>query len=183
MLVQQVWIGWKAGQFRHSTKLFLGKIVFYICDLATTLAMQIIWALGNIAADSRDMQKAVLEEGVLEPVLSCMKAAVAAVAATSAAAVDPSRTEGGGGRGIKEDRGPLALFRQAAWLLSNLCRPRPQDDKIYVRSTGPETSMFGTFQQNHYFAHAITWCHVRPDILTCNLSVTPHSPSGCGSGS
>ena len=90
------------------------------------LAQQIVWALGNIAADSRDMQKAVLEEGVLAPVLGCMRTSAAAAAAAAAPLNSPEGEEGA------ELKGPLALLRQSAWLLSNLCRPRPQDDKIYV---------------------------------------------------
>ena len=95
------------------------------------LAQQIVWALGNIAADSRDMQKAVLEEGVLAPVLGCMRTSAAAAAA--AAPTAPPEVDDG-----SEPKGPMALLRQSAWLLSNLCRPRPQDDKIYVRTWSGE---------------------------------------------
>ena len=69
------------------------------------------------------MQKAVLDEGVLELALRYLRAQAAEAGSSSAAALPG---EAG------DETGPLALLRQASWLLSNLCRPRPQDDKLCV---------------------------------------------------
>mmetsp|Transcript_2329 Transcript_2329/g.5203 ORF Transcript_2329/g.5203 Transcript_2329/m.5203 type:complete len:626 (+) Transcript_2329:275-2152(+) len=73
------------------------------CDDAEVLE-QAIWALGNIAADCKDLQKLVLEEGVVDPLLHC----------------------------IKRNMARTSLLRQSAWLLSNLCRPKPQLEELYA---------------------------------------------------
>jgi len=69
-------------------------------------APQAIWALGNIAADCTDLQRAVLDEEVVQPLLGCMERYM----------------------------GDASLLRHCAWLLANLCRPKPQDDALLVRA-------------------------------------------------
>uniref|UniRef100_A0A7S3QSF1 Importin subunit alpha n=2 Tax=Dunaliella tertiolecta TaxID=3047 RepID=A0A7S3QSF1_DUNTE len=68
----------------------------------TDVLEQAIWALGNIAADCTELQRAVLDEEVVFPLLECMERHMA----------HPS------------------VLRHCAWLLSNLCRPKPQEDVL-----------------------------------------------------
>mmetsp|Transcript_30665 Transcript_30665/g.78324 ORF Transcript_30665/g.78324 Transcript_30665/m.78324 type:complete len:596 (-) Transcript_30665:465-2252(-) len=72
------------------------------CDDVEVLE-QAIWALGNIAADSKELQKYVLEEEVVAPLLATMR----------------------------RHANKPSLLRHAAWLLSNLCRPHPQSDDLF----------------------------------------------------
>ncbi|KAF5835017.1 armadillo-type protein [Dunaliella salina] len=68
----------------------------------TDVLEQAIWALGNIAADCTELQRAVLDEEVVHPLLDCMERHM----------THPS------------------VLRNCAWLLSNLCRPKPQEDVL-----------------------------------------------------
>src|SRR5690606_4494642 len=61
---------------------------------------QAVWALGNIAGDSAECRNLVLQHGVLEPLLQAIR--------------------------VAQRSGPLTLLRNAVWVLSNLCRGKPQ---------------------------------------------------------
>ena len=68
------------------------------------------------------------------PLLQCMRSHCPPAPLPGATA------DGSGGRGSGEGTAAaaavaspsLALLRQGAWLLSNLCRPRPEDERLYV---------------------------------------------------
>ena len=86
------------------------------------------------------VQRAVLDEGVLTPLLRCMQShcppaplpAATANGSGGRGSGDGTRTTASAAAAVTAATPSLALLRQGAWLLSNLCRPRPEDDRLYV---------------------------------------------------
>ncbi|GAX80100.1 hypothetical protein CEUSTIGMA_g7538.t1 [Chlamydomonas eustigma] len=114
---------------------------------------QVIWALGNIAADSRDMQQAIFDDGVLDPVLQCMQGRHTIHAPHAPHA--PS-TSSPGQQPDSNDEEPVdnqtAVTRQAAWLLSNMCRPRPPDNSVY-RALSVFETLLGAIKDSEALTH------------------------------
>lgn len=75
------------------------------CFPALALALQAVWALGNIAGDSPKCRDLVLGYGALHPLLEQLK-----------------------------DNTKMSMLRNATWTLSNFCRGKPQPDFEQVRS-------------------------------------------------